>query len=247
MAANLTRSRGRPAALPRRTPVHQGRRSLISFHRHPHAPDLAPSATRSRDGVRIVGASLVVLALTALLQLAAFFLTDSVALLGDLLHNASDAATALPLGAAFLLRSRRAEQWSGWFVVGAILVSAGIAGVAAVARVFDPRELDHLSALAIAGALGFGGNALASLIRVRGGRRIESPALVADGLHARADAVVSLSVVAGAAFVATGWEIADPLIGLAMAGLIVQIAWQAASELASSRERQSTSSRSDPQ
>ena len=151
---------------------------------------------------------------------------SSVALLADLIHNFGDAATAIPLGAAFLLRSERAERAAGRFVVAAILVSGLVAGWEAVDRLIDPREPAALGALAVAGALGCVGNLVAARIRTRAGRRLDSPALVADGDHARADAYVSLAVIASAAAVALGAGVTDPLIGLAITAVILRITWQ---------------------
>jgi divalent metal cation (Fe/Co/Zn/Cd) transporter len=79
--------------------------------------------------VRVVGVSLALLAVTAIAQGAIYIATDSVALLADLIHNAGDALTAVPLGAAFLLRSQRAERTAGLAVVHTILASAMTAGV----------------------------------------------------------------------------------------------------------------------
>jgi hypothetical protein len=144
-----------------------------------------PSLARSRAGVRVVAVSLLVLAATAVLQAAVYAGTGSVALLADLVHNAGDALTALPLAAAFLLRSWTVERWAGFLVVLAILVSAVVSGVVAVDRLLDPRDVDHLWVLAAAGLIGFAGNEAAAVIRLRGGRRLASAALVADGHHAR--------------------------------------------------------------
>jgi cation diffusion facilitator family transporter len=197
-------------------------------HPHPHGHShglVDPSIKRSRAGLAAVGWSLLVLALTALAQTAIFVASGSVALLADLIHNFGDAATAFPLAIAFALRSARAERWAGLAVVFAIFVSACVAGYESVLRLIDPREPEYLGALAAAGVLGFAGNWIAAVIRTRAGHRLHSPALVADGAHARADAYVSLAVVASAAVVALGLEIADPLIGLAITVVILRITW----------------------
>ena len=165
------------------------------------------------------------LGLTALAQTAVFVASGSIALLADLIHNFGDAATAFPLAIAFALRSARAERWAGLAVVFAIFASAVVAGYESVLRLIDPREPQHLAVVAAAGALGFAGNWIAAGIRTSAGRRLDSPALVADGAHARADAYVSLAVVAGAATVALGLAIADPLIGLAITLVILRITW----------------------
>ena len=196
-------------------------------HAHGHSHGLVhDSIKRSRKGLKAVGFALAVLAVTALAQLAVFVATDSVALLADLIHNFGDAATAIPLGIAFALRSARAERWAGLAVVLAIFISACVAGYEAIARLIDPRDVAHLGALAAAGLLGFAGNWIAAGIRTRAGRRLDSAALVADGAHARADAYVSLAVVASAAVVAIGLQVADPLIGLAITAVILRITWQ---------------------
>ena len=170
--------------------------------------------------------SLVILGLTALAQVAIFTTTGSIALLADLIHNFGDAATAIPLGAAFLMRSERAEVYAGYFVVFAIFVSACVAGYEAIARLLNPEEVSQLGALVAAGLLGWFGNWLAARVRIAAGRTLDSPALTADGYHAQADAYVSLAVVASALAVALGLTIADPLIGLAISALIMRITWQ---------------------
>jgi cation diffusion facilitator family transporter len=206
-------------------------------HAHDHAGDhdheghghshglLDRSIVRSRAGLRAVGLSLAVLGATALAQFAIYLGTGSVALLADLVHNAGDALTAIPVGIAFLLRSRRAERWAGLAVVLAILVSAAVAAYESIQRLLEPEDLNGLGILALAGVIGFAGNEVAARIRLRAGRRLQSPALIADGQHARADGLVSLGVVASAAVVALGLEVADPLIGLGIALFILRISW----------------------
>jgi hypothetical protein len=146
--------------------------------------------------------------------------------LADLIHNFGDALTAIPLGIAFLLRSSVAEKRAGYFVVATIFVSACVAGVEAIDRLIHPRTLDCLWILAAAGAIGFIGNEIAAHARLRAGRALNSPALIADGNHARVNGFVSLSVVAGAIFVAIGFKLGDPLIGLAITLVILRITGQ---------------------
>jgi cation diffusion facilitator family transporter len=194
---------------------------------HGHSHGLVdPSIVRSRDGVRAVALSLGVLALAALAQTAIYLASGSVALLADLIHNYGDALTAVPLGIAFLAGSARGERLAGLAVVAVIFASACVAGVEAVQRLLHPSAPTHLVVLALAGIIGCAGNLLAARIRLRAGRRLDSPALVADGQHARADAYVSLGVVASAVVTALGAEIADPLIGLAITAVILRVTWQ---------------------
>lgn len=203
--------------------VHEHPHSGPHDH-HSHSHGLVDaSIKRSREGVRAVSIALGVLGLTALVQAVTFVASGSVALLADLIHNAGDAATAIPLGIAFALRSARAERWAGLAVVLAIFISAVVAGYEAMHRLIEPRDVEALLPLAAAGAIGFAGNWLAAIVRTRAGRRLDSPALIADGAHARADAYVSLAVVASSAVVALGLQIADPLIGLAITVVILRI------------------------
>ena len=195
-------------------------------HGHGHSHGLVdPSIIRSRAGLRAVAWSLGVLGLTAAAQAVLFVLTDSVALLADLIHNVGDALTAVPLGIAFFLRSVRGEKLAGFAVVFAIFVSACVALWQSVERLLHPEELSYLWVVAAAGALGFVGNEVAAQVRLRAGRRLSSPALIADGNHARVDGFVSLGVVASATVVALGFQLGDPLIGLAITLLILKITW----------------------
>jgi cation diffusion facilitator family transporter len=197
-------------------------------HEHSHGP-LDRSILRSRAGVQAVAISLAILAATAVLQALVFAQSGSVALLADLIHNGGDALTAIPLGFAFVLRSERAERWSGKAVVVVILISALVAAYESVWRLFHPQHLHYLLPLAVAGLVGFIGNELAARVRLRAGHRLDSPALLADGAHARTDGFVSLGVVASSVVVALGVRVADPLIGLAITVVILKVtldAWR---------------------
>src|SRR5262249_24433936 len=202
-APRLTRRRpARPGRFPHRTRPPRlsrtDRGSLVTHHiahdhdhAHGHNHDhggpghrhglVDRSILRSRAGVKTVSISLAVLAATAGVQVAIFALSGSVALLADLIHNFGDALTAIPLGIAFFLRSYRGEKFAGLFVVLAILVSAVLALYETIQRLIHPQHLTHLWILAAAGVIGFLGNELAAQVRLRGGRRLSSPALVADG------------------------------------------------------------------
>lgn len=208
-----------------------GRHEDPEHHRHAHAHShshglVDPTIKRSRAGLRAVEISFGVLGASALIQVAVYALTGSVALLADLIHNFGDALTAVPLGAAFLLRSARAERYAGLAVVLAIFVSACVAGVFAVEKIINPHAPTHLFALGIAGAVGFAGNEVAAQVRLAAGRRLDSPALVADGYHARADGFVSLAVVLSAALVALGLPLADPITAIVITGVILRITRQ---------------------
>ncbi len=195
-------------------------------HGHGHSHGLvARSIVSSRDGLRAVSWSLLVLLITSVLQLGVFVLTGSIALLADLVHNFGDALTAVPLGIAFLLRSFKAEKRAGYFVVATIFVSACVALWQSIERLVNPQQIDYLWPLAAAGIVGFIGNEIAAQIRTRAGHRLASPALIVDGAHARTDGLVSLAVVASAIVIALGLAIGDPIIGLVITVVILRITW----------------------
>lgn len=168
---------------------------------------------------------LVALGATALLQAVLVAVTGSVALLADTIHNFSDALTALPLWVAFALSRRpansrytygfgRAEDLAGVFIVAMVALSALVAGWESVRRLVDPQPLTQGWVVVAAGLIGFAGNELVAVYRVRVGRQIGSAALVADGQHARADGFTSLAVVLGALGSLAGFPLADPVVGL---------------------------------
>ncbi|AEV75533.1 cation diffusion facilitator family transporter [Mycolicibacterium rhodesiae NBB3] len=200
-------------------------------HSHNHSDRVDDALRDSAAGIRAVKISLVVLGVTALAQVAIVVLSGSVALFADTVHNFSDALTAVPLWIAFAMSRRaatrrytygfgRVEDMAGLFVVTAIAISALVAAVEAVRRLIDPVPPSHLSLVIAAGIVGFIGNEVVAVYRIRVGRQIGSAALRADGMHARADGLTSLAVVAGAVGVGLGFPIADPIVGLLIAGAI---------------------------
>jgi cation diffusion facilitator family transporter len=196
-------------------------------HHHGHEHGLIDrSILRSRAGIRAVSWSLAILTVTALAQAFIYRRTLSVALLADLIHNFGDALTAIPLGLAFFFRSLRGERLAGLAVVLAIFISAMVALVQTIERFIHPRTLTHLWLLALAGIIGFIGNEIAAQVRLRAGHRLQSPALVADGKHARVDGFVSLGVLASATLVGLGLPRADPIIGLIITLVILHITWE---------------------
>jgi cation diffusion facilitator family transporter len=215
-----------------------GVRGVLASVFRPHSHDAADSVDSALEssgrGLRALTVSLVALLVTGVLQVLVAVASGSVALLADSFHNGADALSALPLGAAFLLGRRpanrrytygygRAEDLAGVFVVVLIAVSALFAGWEAIRRLLNPAPVEHLGWVALAGLIGFAGNELVAVYRIRVGRSIGSAALVADGLHARTDGLTSLAVVLGAAGVALGFPLADPLVGLLITVLILLV------------------------
>lgn len=194
-------------------------------HSHDHADSTDGALDRSGQGIRAVKISLIGLGITAVLQAVVVAVSGSVALLADTIHNLSDAFTAIPLWVAFVVGRRaatgrytygygRAEDLAGLFIVAMIGLSAIVAAIQSIRRLADPVPLEHVGWVIVAGLLGFVGNELVAVYRIRIGRRIGSAALVADGMHARTDGLTSLAVVVGAIGVAAGVPLADPVVGL---------------------------------
>ncbi|OOL31783.1 membrane protein [Rhodococcus rhodochrous] len=209
-------------------------REVFAPHSHDAADSVDDALESSEIGIRAVKISLVALVITAVAQLAVVAVSGSVALFADTVHNFSDALTAIPLWIAFALGRRaatrrytygfgRAEDVAGLFVVAMITLSAVVAGVEAVRRLIDPVPIQQLGWVALAGLVGFVGNELVALYRIRVGRRIGSAALVADGLHARTDGFTSLAVLLGAGGVALGFPLADPIVGLVITVAILAV------------------------
>ncbi|HEY5442750.1 MAG TPA: cation diffusion facilitator family transporter [Candidatus Saccharimonadales bacterium] len=209
------------------TAHHRSHEHTHSHEGHGHSHGLVdPSIVRSREGVKAVSLSFSVMLVTALIQLWLFTSSHSIALLADTIHNAGDALTAIPLGLAFFFQSKRGERWSGYFIVFLIFVSACITLYQVVNRIIHPHTPTHLLAILIAGIAGVLGNEVAAVIRWQAGKRLDSPALIADGNHARADGIVSAGVIISTVLIAAGFPVADPLIGLAISGLILRSSWQ---------------------
>ncbi|MFE9097524.1 cation diffusion facilitator family transporter [Streptomyces sp. NPDC007264] len=217
-------------------------RHLLTPHSHETADKLDSALESSARGMRALWVSLAVLGATALAQAVVVVISGSVALLGDTVHNAADALTAVPLGIAFVLGRRaatrrftygygRAEDLAGIVIVLTIAASASFTAWSAVERLLDPRPVQHLPAVAAAAVVGFAGNEWVARHRIRVGRAIGSAALVADGLHARTDGFTSLAVLVGAGGAALGWNAADPLVGLAITAAILLVLRDAAREV----------------
>jgi cation diffusion facilitator family transporter len=215
---------------------------VLRPHSHDAADKVDTAMEASAEGMRALWISLAVLGATALLQTAVVAMSGSVALLGDTLHNAADALTAVPLGIAFLLGRRpptrrytygygRAEDLAGVVIVVFIAASSALAAYEAVTRLAHPRAVSNLVAVAVAALIGFAGNELVARYRIRVGRKIGSAALVADGLHARTDGFTSLAVLLGVAGVAAGWDWADPVVGLLITVAILAVLRQAGREI----------------
>jgi len=215
---------------------------LFAPHSHDAGDSIDSALTTSAEGMRALKISLAGLGLTAVFQVVIVVISGSVALLADTIHNFSDALTAVPLAFAFWLGRRpptkrytygygRAEDLAGIFIVAMIAVSAAVAGWEAVRRLLDPQDIDNVGWVMAAGVIGFAGNELVALYRIRVGRKIGSAALVADGYHARTDGFTSLAVVAGAIGVAIGFPLADPIVGLVITAAILVVLRSAARDI----------------
>ena len=209
---------------------------LFVPHSHDAADSIDDALEASTQGVRALKISLFVLLGTTILQLLVVFISGSVALLADTIHNFSDALTAVPLWVAFVLGRRvatrrytygygRAEDLAGLFIVAVVALSAVVAAWQSIERFFNPQTLHNLWWVVAAGLIGFAGNEAVAIYRIRIGRRIGSAALVADGVHARIDGFTSLAVVVGALGVMLGFPLADPIVGLVISAAILVLLW----------------------
>ena len=217
-------------------------RHLLRPHSHDTAVQVDAAMAASAEGMRALWISAAAMAVTTVIQALVVALSGSVALLGDTMHNATDALIAVPVAVAFLLGRRpptrrytygygRAEDLAGVVIVLAIAASSVLVAWEAVSRLLHPHRPADLVAVAAAAVVGFAGNELVARYRIRTGRRIGSAALVADGLHARTDGFASLAVLLGAGGVVIGWDWADPAAGLLITVAILAVLRQAAREI----------------
>ncbi|MFE4960990.1 cation diffusion facilitator family transporter [Streptomyces sp. NPDC056653] len=215
---------------------------VVTPHSHEAADKVDSAMESSAEGMRTLWISLTVLGVTTVLQALIFALSGSVALLGDTVHNAADALTAVPLGIAFILGRRaatrrftygfgRSEDLAGIAILLTITASSALAAYTAIDRLLNPQDITHLSWVAAAAVIGFIGNEWVARYRIRTGRKIGSAALVADGLHARTDGFTSLAVLLGAGGAAIGWQLADPIVGLLITLAILMVLKDAAKEV----------------
>lgn len=217
-------------------------KEIFAPHSHDAADSVDDTLESTAAGIRTVKISLLVLGLTALIQIVIVVMSGSVALAADTIHNFADALTAVPLWIAFALGAKpatrrytygfgRVEDLAGSFVVAMITMSAIIAGYEAIARLIHPQQIEHVGWVALAGLVGFIGNEWVALYRIRIGHRIGSAALIADGLHARTDGFTSLAVLCSAGGVALGFPLADPIVGLLITAAILAVLRTAARDV----------------
>ncbi len=214
-----------------------GTNSSQEKHTHAHVHGVADSELLSTSrGLYAVKWSFAGLMVTVFFQILVVWVSGSVALLADTIHNLGDAATAIPLGVAFLLSRKkpnkrftygygRAEDFAGLLIVFLVFLSAVVAAYESISRLFFPQRVEFLGGVIAASVVGFLGNELVAKFRIKVGTEIGSAALVADGYHARADGFTSLAVLFGALGVWLGYPLADPLVGLLITIAILRIVW----------------------
>ena len=205
---------------------------------HAHTHGLIDSAiATSQRGIWAIKWSFIGLFVTGSFQIVIVWLSGSVALLADTIHNFGDAATAIPLWVAFMLARLkpskrfpyglgRVEDLAGVVIVVIILFSAIVAGYEAIDRLIHPKKVEYLWAIIAASIIGFLGNEAVAIFRIKVGKEIGSAALIADGYHARVDGWTSLAVLFSALGVWLGYPLADPIVGLLITVAILWIVWE---------------------
>lgn len=225
-----------------KNPVLDWFQHIFKPHDHGYQTAALDAALATDRGLWAVKVSLIALLATAAFQVVIVFISGSVALLADTIHNFSDALTAIPLGIAFTLSRRvrnsrytygygRAEDIAGVIIVIMIFATAVEAIRQSILKLMDPQPISNLGWVAAAAVIGFLGNELVALFRIRVGKQIGSAALVADGYHARTDGFTSLAVLAGVIGVWLGYPLLDPIVGLGIGVAILVIVWNSARDM----------------
>ena len=214
----------------------------MRHHSHDHSHGaIDPALLTTQQGIAAIKWSAVALVVTALIQAAVVLVSGSVALLADTIHNLADAASGLPLWLAFLLTRQpptkrftygygRAEDFAGLLIVLMIVGSGIVVAYESMMHLWNPT-VQHLWAVGVASVIGFLGNEAVARYRLKVGHEIGSAALIADGHHARTDALSSLSVLAATFGVWLGMPMADPLVGLLIAAVILKIGWESGASI----------------
>ncbi len=209
-------------------------RHALTPHSHDHNDAVQTAEEASRTGIRAAWISLVGMGATALLQIVIVWVSGSIGLLADTLHNIGHLATTIPLLLAFRLGRRapnrrysygfrRAEDLVGLLIGLVIAGSAVVIIVESIQALANPRPLSNLGWVFAAGLIGAAGNEAVAVYRIRAGRRIGSAALVAEGQHARTDALTSLAVIVGVIGAWMGMPRLDAIVGLVIAAVIVAV------------------------
>ncbi|RJL12787.1 cation diffusion facilitator family transporter [Paracoccus siganidrum] len=182
------------------------------------------------DGDRAIGWAVAVNLALTVAQIVGGLIADSTALIADGIHNLSDAlALVLAFGARRLARRAATPEWSfGWgraeivaaFVnyLALIAISVWLA-IEALGRLADPPQVAGGLVMALAGFALLVDLATAALVWRQAK---DSVNIRAAFLHNLADAGVSVAVIIGGALIwAFGWNLADPILTLAISAVIL--------------------------
>jgi cation diffusion facilitator family transporter len=214
--------------------------TIFHLHGHSHQQNriMADKAVVTNEGIRTVWIALAALVVTSVIQIIIFWMSGSVALLADTIHNIGDGLNSIPLLIAFYLARRaatrrytygfgRAEDVAGILIVLSIAISAAVIFWESFQKLLNPQPLTQLGWLSLAAVVGFIGNEVVAMFQINVGRRIGSAAMVADGMHARTDGLTSLAVLIAVAGSWLGYPIVDPIIGILIGIAILFITWDA--------------------
>lgn len=187
---------------------------------------------------RLATASLAIAVTVLALKALAWWITGSVALLADAVESIVNVAASTTALAAVLYSQRpadanhpyghaKAEYFSAVFT-GALIVVAAISILReAWFALLNPRAPDQPALGLAISATATAVNAAWAWVLIRRGRRLGSPALVADGRHLVADVVTSLGVIAGVGLVALTGELwLDPALAAATAANVLWSGWR---------------------
>ena len=182
-------------------------------------------------------ASVTIATVLLILKIAAYWLTGSIAILASLADSATDVFTSgvnllavrhalTPADDDHRFGHAKAEPLAGLLQAAFIGGSATFLVFESINHLITPHALENefigvgvmvFSIVATIGLVWFQAYVV---------RRTRSVAIAADSMHYWGDLLTNLGVIAGILLsTRLGWHIADPLIGLAVAGVLAASAW----------------------
>lgn len=206
-------------------------------HQTPQGDHHNPEQPVERVNRRPLVIALLITATFLVVQIIGGLVTNSLALLADAGHMATDvAALALALLAIWLARRPATPERSYGFaraeVLAALVNAATLVAISiyifweAFRRINEPPEVDSGPMLAVAVA-GLAANVASAWVLTRGGGHEHNLNMRGAFLHVVGDMLGSIgAIIAAFVMLTTGWYLADPILSAGIGLLILWSSWR---------------------